>query len=306
MFPVISVDNTKAEVMLEPLGTKRKFWFHDDKGRQMLFKAEERGTGEDWAEKIACELCKLLGLPHVHYDLAEEVEGKTPGVVCETCAKPPLALVLGNQLLLDHDPAYPVIDARRYKVRQHTVEAVTEIVQTLQPPPSDYTASLPDGIATALDVFVGYIMLDAWIANQDRHHENWAALREGEQFFLAPSFDHGASMARNISDTEREKRLTTRDVNFRVAAFARRAKSAFYRADGPDKTITTVEAWRLFSRKSPQSAIMWKQRLEAIDEQSVDHLLGQVPTTRLSSVGRDFTRQLLCENRRRLLEGDEP
>src|SRR5712691_13257238 len=28
------------------------------------------------------------------------------------------------------------------------------------------------GVREAVDVFVGYLMFDAWIANTDRHHEN--------------------------------------------------------------------------------------------------------------------------------------
>ncbi|MCQ5056911.1 hypothetical protein NE606_19990, partial [Agathobaculum butyriciproducens] len=55
------------------MGTKRKFWFSEE-GTRHLFKAEERGTGEDWAEKLACELGRRLGLPHVEYDLAEEYD----------------------------------------------------------------------------------------------------------------------------------------------------------------------------------------------------------------------------------------
>ncbi len=45
MFHVVSVDCRRAEA-LEPLGTKRKFWYLEG-DRQFLFKAEERGTGED-------------------------------------------------------------------------------------------------------------------------------------------------------------------------------------------------------------------------------------------------------------------
>src|SRR6267142_3629268 len=131
MFPIVRVDSRTAE-SLEPLGTKPKFWYQDA-GRRMLFKAEERGTGEDWSEKIACELCTLLGLPHVHYDLAVDVARDVPGVVCATCAPPPMALGLGNQLLQALDPSYP--DGRKYKVRGHTVNAVVEVMSLLEPPP---------------------------------------------------------------------------------------------------------------------------------------------------------------------------
>src|SRR5438309_5764764 len=118
MFPIICVDSRRVE-LLEQLGTKRKFWYRADDGTAMLFKAEERGTGEDWAEKIACELCALLGLPHVHYELAHDVAKDVPGVVCPTCAPPPLVMGLGYQMLQALDPDYP--EGQKYKVRQHTV-----------------------------------------------------------------------------------------------------------------------------------------------------------------------------------------
>src|SRR5437868_15492081 len=91
------------------LGSKPKFWFQQDE-RRLLFKAEDRGNGEDWAEVVACHLCGLLGLPHVEYELAAEYDSGQyvrPGVVCENMAYPPLALALGNELLLAIDPQYP-------------------------------------------------------------------------------------------------------------------------------------------------------------------------------------------------------
>ncbi len=67
-FPIRRVDPVRREAF-EALGTKRKFWFRDG-GRWLLFKAEDRGTGDDWAEVISSHLCALLGLPHVQYELA--------------------------------------------------------------------------------------------------------------------------------------------------------------------------------------------------------------------------------------------
>ena len=303
MFPVVRVDSRRAEA-LEPLGTKRKFWYFDGEQR-FLFKAEERGTGEDWAEKIACELCRLLGLPHVHYELAHEDNASLPGVVCASCAPRPLALILGNQMMLQRDPAYPAGEGNRYKVRAHTVDAVAEVLRALAMPPAPWLERAPDGLSSALDVFVGYVMLDTWIANQDRHHENWGALRDGEQLWLAPTFDHGASMARNLSDDERHERMTTHDTQRQIGAFARRARSAFYESSAAVRPLTTVEAWHAFTELAPAASQRWLGRLAGIDGGIVEHLLLQVPPSRMSTVCRDFTGNLLRENQTRLLKGEK-
>src|SRR3972149_2885349 len=97
-FPIHRVDRARAEAP-EQLGSKPKFWFREGE-RRLLFKADDRGTGEDWAEVISCKVSQLLGLPHVEYELAAEYDGGQflrPGVVCENMAPAPVSLVLGNQ-----------------------------------------------------------------------------------------------------------------------------------------------------------------------------------------------------------------
>jgi hypothetical protein len=305
MFSIIRVDSRNAE-SLETLGAKPKFWFDD---RSRLFKAEARGTGEDWAEKIACELCGLLGLPHVHYDLAHDVHLDIPGVICPTCAPRPLVMGLGNQMLQALDPDYP--EGMKYKVRQHTVDAVTDVLRLLVPLPEAFGGvQLPFGIDSALGVFVGYVMLDAWIANQDRHHQNWAVLRSpgrmssANNLHLAPTFDHGASLARNLTDGERSERLRSRDENRQLAAFVRRARSAFYADPQQTKALTTVEAWHAFSQKSHAAATIWLEMLRKIDTGMVQQIIDTIPLQRMSQISRDFTLALLTENRNRLLAGE--
>ena len=116
-------------------------------------------------------------------------------------------------MMLTLDPEYPAKGSNRYKVKAHTVSAVSGVVRLLNPPTSVWSSDLPENVDSAMDVFIGYVMLDMWIANQDRHHENWAAVWDGEALHLAPTFDHGAALARNLSDQERLDRLTTKDRN---------------------------------------------------------------------------------------------
>ncbi|VAW50508.1 hypothetical protein MNBD_GAMMA06-2253, partial [hydrothermal vent metagenome] len=78
-YPIIELSADVPE-QLEQLGTKTKFWYHDSDGRRMLFKEGRPNTGENWAEKICCELCRKLGLPHAEYELAVWKDGRK-GVV---------------------------------------------------------------------------------------------------------------------------------------------------------------------------------------------------------------------------------
>jgi hypothetical protein len=209
-FPIRSIDQSRA-TQYEPVGSKPKVWLDGD---DYLFKGEVRGTGADWAEVVASQLCRLLGLPHVEYDLAVFVAGEKVlqrGVICPNMAPGDKELVLGNQLLLDIDKTYP--SKQRWKVRQHTVEAVCHALEVPSRPASKWTADSPEWVFDATGFFIGYVMLDAWIANQDRHHENWGLIWDPTvaELQLAPTFDHGAGMACILTDEKRHRHLTTRD-----------------------------------------------------------------------------------------------
>jgi hypothetical protein len=303
-FPIRLIDRRRAQDV-EPLGSKPKFWFRDD-GQRVLFKADDRGTGEDWAEIVAAELCRLLGIPHVAYSLAVECEGSRqirPGVICPNMSPPPKSLVLGNQLLLAFDPAYP--HRQRFKVQQHTFEAVCRVLSTLGPPESEWITDSPPGIRSALDVFVRYVLLDVWIANQDRHHENWGAIwtsPKSPSIVLAPTFDHGAGLARNLTDSEREERLTTRDRNRSLPTFAAKGRSALYESQTASKPLLLLEAFQRFSQRSPLAAKNWLERLATVTRDQVAGILARIPAERMSECCRRFTLELLEFNRRRLLE----
>ena len=214
------------------------------------------------------------GLPHVEYELAAEYAGQQyirPGAVCENMAHKPVVLVLGNQLLLAVDPQYP--RAQRFKVRHHTVEAVTEIVAQLAPPPDQWMQNVPAGAESALDVFAGFVMLDAWIANQDRHHE----------------------------DSEREDRLTSKNRNRSIAAFVERGRSAFYASPADTRPLELHEAFRAFAQRTVGAAGAWLHRLQTVKREEISAILEKVPANRMSETCKRFTVELLLANQRRLL-----
>lgn len=301
-YPIVRVNVEDADDV-ETLGTKPKFWWFSASGTRMLFKAEDRGTGEDWAEKISCELCALLQMPHVHYEMAQEYQDgkpKRPGVICENLIESTMSLVLGNQLLFERDNRYPLDARAKYKVRMHTVDAIVTVLGDLGPPCG---WSTHDVVASALDVFVGYILLDAWIANQDRHHGNWGAVTDARgQLSLAPTFDHGAALARLLTDSERQERLQTRDRGRSIATYVTKARSACYADISSERTLSSLDCFREFAKRTPDAAIAWQKRLESIHDTQVIAIVDRIPPSRISDVAREFTLELLAENKKRLLQ----
>lgn len=298
-FPVRRVDREQA-IATEQLGSKPKFWFRDGR-RRLMFKGEERGTGEDWAEVVSAELCELLGLPHVNYELAEEYREEKfafPGVICENLIQTNEDLILGNVLLLIEDPSYPKLQKR--KVRQHSRLAVSDAIWNCSPPVG--VERMPEHCRTAGGAFVGYLMLDAWIANTDRHHENWGVVWNGKMFRLAPTFDHGAALAHNLRDVEREERLTTKDRGRSVEAFVNRGESALYLSDDEKRPMKLLEAFDAFAEYAPEAGRAWLERLSQISLDEVAQVLDRVPDGRMSDITRRFTLELLKINQHRLLE----
>ena len=71
-YPIRMVPAQGAEADYEQLGTKSKFWLTGAEWGTTgsLFKYSRLNTGEHWSEKCAAEICAVMGIEHVAYDLA--------------------------------------------------------------------------------------------------------------------------------------------------------------------------------------------------------------------------------------------
>jgi hypothetical protein len=303
MYKIVDIPDDAAE-SAEQLGTKYKFWYRDTNRGLMLFKEGRPNTGENWAEKISCELAELLEMPHAKYEFSR-FQGKQ-GVTCNTLVERGAVLVHGNELLTTFETEYESSDTKSYKRREHTLSRVLSYFRAsadLVGAPYGFRQS--EGISNALDVFVGYLMFDAWIANQDRHDENWALLRtiDGNSF-LSPSYDHGSSMGRNETDEKRKTMLTTRDMGQHISKYVRNARSAFFPQDAVNssvKPLYTIEAFEQAARRSPDAAQAWKMRLKAISENKILSIFENVSDNLMSETAKNFTLKLLSMNRERIL-----
>lgn len=294
----------KAAELIEPMGSKPKFWFSPTEELQgrWLFKAARPGTGDDWSEKIAAELATLLDLPCAQVELGSYLKNR--GSISRKFHSENTSLTHGNEMLSTIIPNYPRPDEsspKQLKVRLHTVEAVFQALEQFQvglPPGRGPVA----GIVSAADLFTGYLLFDAWIGNTDRHHENWACVRQTDGVrVLAPSYDHAASMGALLRAEERASRLTTKDKNFAVEAYASKALSALHATPESPKPMLTIEAFRRAAERRSLAAVAWLDRLASVPEDKIEGVLSRIPERRMSSSDALFTKRLLEFNRSKLI-----
>lgn len=302
-YPIIEIPSN-VPIEQEMMGTKKKFWFQDEKLGKCLYKIARPETGEDWSEKVAAELCGLLMLPYARYELAKWCDPVTReatwGVLTPSFLPSETDLIPGNELLLAQDPQYPA--SQRFNVSQHTFNAVCQVLlaNKAQLPP-DW---LPvPGIQTAAEVFIGYLLLDAWIGNTDRHHQNWAViLWPDRKTQLAPTHDHAASLGAILKDERRKRHLTTKDSNDTVSAYAARGRSALHESDTNPKPLLLLDAFAHATAQMPQSANIWLERLAAVTDNDVAQVFQCIPAQRISLAATAFAKMLLSINRQHLLE----
>ena len=209
----------------------------------------------------------------------------------------------GNELLMQMDPSIGHVS--HFRETAHTLNAVWQVLERTgcalpigwNPPP---------GIRSAVDVFVGYLMLDAVIGNTDRHHENWGIVDTpagtAARRHLAPTFDHASCLGCHLTDEARAKKLVTKDLQFSPEAYARRARSAFFAeyATG-SKPMLTMDAFWNAAAQSPDAVTIWLDKLQTLLPAQIDNILTSIPRDRCSQNSLDFARRVLLHNKKRLL-----
>lgn len=294
MYPVVHVPDD-ANDSVEQLGTKFKFWYDNN---QRLFKEGRQNSGEHWSEKACCEIARVLDLPHAIYDLAEWRE--RIGVVSETFVPMDGRLVLGNEVLAKQIRGYP--QAKRYEAREHRLSTVLALLKPVDVNPPLGFDRRP-GLMRACDYFVGYLLLDALVSNQDRHHENWGYIVMADAMVhLAPTFDHASSLGRNETDESRIDRLNTRDAGRSISHYVTRAKSAFFSANGTDRLLSTIEAFHEAARFRPHAARYWLERLGTYGSETFERIFNAMPDGVMSEAAVRFALNMIAINQRTLLD----
>ncbi len=142
----------------------------------------------------------------------------------------------------------------------------------------------------AFDVFAGYLVLDAWIANADRHAINWGVLQSANAERLAKSFDHGSALGSGLTDENRLRFLRAGIGSWCTKGVAQRFEEG--------RAVTLVDLALAAVAGGSERASEWVTRLAALERQQWQSVLTEMSA--LSVVERKFIDELLFENQRRL------
>jgi hypothetical protein len=281
----------------ETQGLQPHQWLsHESRKRTWLFKPlrpeRNRPLGEHVAERLASEFARVMGIPSARVDLADR--GGVLGCIVEDVRWSKGSLqpgrVLMPEVVADYDPEDP-------ERRGHNVMNIRLALERFAAPPGSYT---PEGFA-AFDVFTGYLIFDALIANGDRHDRNWAVLLrppgEPGADALCGSFDHASSLGFNLSDEERQRRMT----DGTVATWARRGSARQFEHRRGQLRQSLVDLARSASELcGPSVRKYWLQAVTSVQSDVVGSILAMAPG--LSEITRSFTREVIMINRDRLFD----
>jgi hypothetical protein len=286
------------------MGSKSKHWCWDSSNQLWLFKFSRPNTGEDWSEKLAAEVAELLGIPHARVELAV-CEGTVGSLSLDFVVdRTQSSLVHGNELLLEIDPNYPV--QQTYRLAHHTLDRVLRVLgQDFIHLPAGLAT--PPSVATTVDLFVSYLLLDALIGNTDRHHENWGIIErqsgtpQDRYAELARTFDHASSLGREMTDEARSTKLSAGRPEHGVEGYLAKARSALFANETDPKPLSPIAAFDQAAAQRAAVARDWLQRVADCPLSAFQALVDAVPEGRMSAVARHFVLRLIELSREQLI-----
>ena len=118
---------------------------------------------------------------------------------------------------------------------------------------------------------------------------------------LAPSFDHASGIASKVSDKEAKERLTTKDKNYNVEAYCKKARTPFYKNVAKLKTFEVVKELIGMQNGIKTYTIEWIDKILRIKESDYQGILDKIPKD-ITQNQKDFITKMLLMNTKILQE----
>lgn len=271
-----------------------KAWYNIDGLGACLFKSATTTPGSlteyrtDWSEKVVERLANILGLPTAQYEFATAYLNGSPelieGVISVDCIPTDADISSGGFFLRQ---TFDNKLSRKYNI-DNIINALN--IRSVKPP-RNWKQQIPE-IDTGAKLFVGYLMLDALVQNEDRHGSNWAVMSIEGELELTLSFDHGVSLgSRNSYDDKLSRSVLehTNELSF----------SHFKELERPG-IVSVFNVFKRATELEPVATKIWLDKLALIDSNKIDEIFKLIPEQRITQTAANFAKLLLLENLKKI------
>ena len=294
---VEQVGSTENLWLLDPATDSE--WLHKD----TVIPSNGVEQGEDWSEVVSSRVAEELGVPCAIARLCTR-NGRRGSLSLSMIPDahdlwegPVVLEAAGVPGYFRHVEGEPGLDPARPGVRRpgHSLINIRQALANVTAP-AEFAG--PEDMM-GFDVFSGYMILDALIANRDRHEQNWAVLAPRlttSTDVLAPSYDHASSLGYNLLD-ERRRALLSDPGN--LLAWAEKGTAYRFEHEGrPDSLVD--HAMNALALCSAEGAHWWTERVQQLQLDAIgsELLEGRVPD--MSPEAARFAYELLRLNIERL------
>lgn len=248
-------------------GTRQKFWLiHPEDNRRYLFKIPKENTGEAWAEVVASKVGQKLGLNMMKAELA--IYNGILGILSENFIQEDEEFYEGGDLFFTIAE-----DFDRYSLKYYNFDNIIKVL-------SEFNLNRE---------FIPIPVFDAFIANQDRHCDNWGVIISSfRNYDLAPIYDNGASLGYQL---QKERILKMFQDQRMFEAFTNRSFSliGLPNRKKPKYRQLLGYIYELY----PQEVKEILERINEINKEKILDVLNQIPDEAMCIVQKEWVLKLL-------------
>lgn len=267
------------EMMEEAPGTKDKKNIYEPRTKEKyMIKYPTETTdgkilGENWAEKLATEIGKIIGIPVQESFLATKEEKQ--GVLIKYSLKEHEILEQASILLkasfpdfIVDKPIFYTFNSIEYCIKGKGLKEERKI----------------------LEDFYKMIFFDAVIGNTDRHCENWGLAKnyKNKTNRLIEAYDNSSSLGRDKNTGH--KLPKTEDE---IKRYARKAKSSI-RVNEKER-IDHYSVLRTILEDYPEKKDTFRDMIEKLTDDKVNCIINNIPEDFMEEKIKDFVKKLIKE-----------
>ncbi len=325
----------------ESRGSREKFWVpRVGEPNLWLLKFPRRNTGEHWAEKVAYEVAKLIGVKCARVELVlcderraticESFDhsiwydywgkfGESPerdaylnatevtpiGSLLTDTSRIGLASEILETIFL---PGFAVLatylegyDTSREARFNQKQHNVVNVVNAIKKLVRNRESDFVESERVLLEEMASYVILDGLIGNTDRHHENWMLKLE---YRAGESRISAAPSFDHASSLGREllddDRRTKMDADG-VLNYLQRGRGGVYWTADDKNAPAPIDLARSLSRNWPEFTSHTLEDLRNVQDSEFRTIVDMVPSELMSGVAKDFAYQVLVTSKRELL-----